>query len=71
MMARASLAIATWWSRFMLSGPMPRSHKLPSSSSGMNSRPSCGIKQAVPPIRNASSAQVILGYLRQSWRFLK
>ena len=24
---------------------MPRSHKFPSSSSGMNSRPSCGIKQ--------------------------
>ncbi len=61
MMARACLAIATWWSRFMFSGPMPRSHRFPSSSSGMNSRPSCGIKQAVPPIKNAISDTGDLG----------
>ena len=50
---------------------MPRSHKFPSSSSGMNSRPSCGIKQNVPPIKKAITTQVVLGYLRQSLSFHK
>jgi hypothetical protein len=55
----------------MFKGPMPRSHKFPSSSSGMNSRPSCGIKQNVPPIKNAIAAQVVFGNLRHSCRLLK
>ena len=45
-MARACLAISTLRSSVWLSGPVPRIHRLPSSSSGMNSRPSVGSKES-------------------------
>ena len=37
----------------------------------MDSRPSWGIKQKVPPNKKVMTTQVLLGYLRQSWSFHK
>ena len=50
MIARASLEIAACRASVMFSGHVSRIQRLPSSNSGMNSRPSDGSRQAVPAI---------------------
>ncbi len=66
MIDRACSALAATRSRDTLRGKVPRIHRLPSSNSGMNSRPSRGSRQMVPAISVPITRMVTQRYFRHT-----
>ena len=66
MIARASLEIAACRASVIFSGQVSRIQRLPSSNSGMNSRPSDGSRHAVQANNAAKNSTVSQRCLKQT-----
>ncbi len=66
MMSRARSVCSETASRLMFMGYVARIHRLPSSNSGMNSRPKSGSKHTVMASRLPMTANVTQRYFRHN-----